>query len=392
MRILLLAPHPFYQDRGTPIDVYLLLRVMSECGHTVDVVTYHEGTDIELEGVTLHRIPSLPLLRNIRPGFSIKKVICDFLMLLPVVRLVRRNRYGVAHAVEESVFILRLLKALMGIPYVYDMDSSLPQQMIEKHPFLAPFSRLMQYCEGCAVRGALAVVPVCDELAAGIARHNPAHVVVLNDISLLEEKSPQGIDLRTELDIHGLLIMYVGNLEKYQGIDLLLSSFAEAGSEAELADLVIVGGERSDITRYRAVCDRLHIQRRVHWLGPKPIADLGAYLREADILVSPRTKGKNTPMKIYSYLHSGKAILATDLPTHTQVLDSEVAVLAETSVPAFSKALRCLMQDADLRAKLGRAGNELIERKYSYRVYRQKVHRLLAWIEDNTEPRIAQMQ
>ncbi len=388
MRILLLAPHPFYQDRGTPIDVYLLLRVMSECGHTVDVVTYHEGRAIDLEGVTLHRIPSLPLLRNIRPGFSIKKVICDFLMLLPVLRLVRKNRYAVSHAVEESVFILRILKALMGIPYVYDMDSSLPQQMIEKHPSLVLFSRLMQYCEGCAVGGALAVVPVCDALAEGIAKHNPAHVVVLNDISLLEEGSPDRMDLRTELSINGLLLMYVGNLEQYQGVDLLLHSFAEtAKQDTEEAHLVIVGGESSDITRYRVLCDRLRIQNRVHWLGPKPIADLGAYLREADILVSPRIKGKNTPMKIYSYLHSGKAILATDLLTHTQVLSGEVALLAETSVPAFSRALLRLMRDADLRAKLGNAGKQLIERKYSYRVYRQKVHDLLDWLETQVERR-----
>ena len=44
-------------------------------------------------------------------------------------------------------------------------------------------------------------------------------------------------------------------------------------------------------------------------------------LLAADVLVSPRLKGLNTPMKIYSYLDSGSAVLATRLRTHTQVLD-----------------------------------------------------------------------
>ena len=52
-------------------------------------------------------------------------------------------------------------------------------------------------------------------------------------------------------------------------------------------------------------------------------------LGEADVLVSPRLKGLNTPMKIYSYLDSGTAVLATRLRTHTQVLDDRTAYLVD---------------------------------------------------------------
>ena len=55
---------------------------------------------------------------------------------------------------------------------------------------------------------------------------------------------------------------------------------------------------------------------------------LASLLAQADVLVSPRTRGNNTPMKIYSYLDAGRAVLATDLPTHTQVLTPECARLA----------------------------------------------------------------
>ena len=80
LNILLLAPHPFYQERGTPIAVNLLLQALSGQGHTVDVLTYHEGTDVAYPGVTIHRIRRPPFARNVPPGPSLKKILCDLFM------------------------------------------------------------------------------------------------------------------------------------------------------------------------------------------------------------------------------------------------------------------------------------------------------------------------
>src|SRR3990172_8502368 len=102
MNILLLAPHPVYQDRGTPIAINLILKILSEQGEKVDVITYHEGKDIHYEYVTVHRIIKIPFLRNIRPGFSWKKVICDVLLCLKVIQLLSKQEYHLIHAVEES--------------------------------------------------------------------------------------------------------------------------------------------------------------------------------------------------------------------------------------------------------------------------------------------------
>ena len=186
MRILLLAPQPFYEDRGTPIAVALVLKVLSERGTSVDVVTYHEGRDVDLPHVTLHRIPRVPLVRGIRPGFSWKKVVCDVFVLIAAVRLAARHRYDLIHAVEEAVFVALLLKWVFRIPYVYDMDSSLAQQLVERRPFLRPAATLFGLCEHVALRHAVAVVPVCEALAAVARRGRARNIVVLPDISLLD--------------------------------------------------------------------------------------------------------------------------------------------------------------------------------------------------------------
>jgi glycosyltransferase involved in cell wall biosynthesis len=380
--ILFLSPHPFYQERGTPIAVDLVLRTLSERGDQVDVVTYHEGRDIEYDHVTIYRIPKIPFISQIRPGFSWKKLVCDVLMFVIVIHLVARKRYHVVYALEESVFMALILKWILEVPYVYDMDSSLAQQMIEKYPFLGRLASLFNFFEKLAVRGSKVVVPVCNALADVIEKYQPEKVMVLHDVPLLRTSRCQDQpDLRAELGIRGVLLLYVGNLESYQGIDLLLESFALVLERTDQADLAIIGGEAAAMQKYRKKSCRLGISRKVHFLGPKPVEYLARYLSAADILVSPRINGKNTPMKLYSYLQSGRPVLATDLPTHTQVIDSHVAMLAEPSPEAFSDAMLRLIEADHLRAELGSAGKQLVEEKFSYAVFRERLHDLMDWLE-----------
>ena len=189
--------------------------------------------------------------------------------------------------------------------------------------------------------------------------------------------------LRVRLGIRGTVVMYVGNLEPYQGIDLLLQSFERVRAHTD-ADLVIVGGTTRDIHAYRGECRRLAIAAWVHFLGPRPIGELAAHLAEADVVVSPRLAGNNTPMKLYSYLHSGRALVATDLPTHTQVIDGRVAVLAAPEPAAFADALLRVIVDADLRSRLGAAARRLVEAQFTYRTFRERLNGLLDWLESQT--------
>jgi glycosyltransferase involved in cell wall biosynthesis len=192
--------------------------------------------------------------------------------------------------------------------------------------------------------------------------------------------------VKAELGITDVLLMYVGNLQAYQGIDLLLESFAMASKETWRADLVIIGGDVSDIHKYQKKAQRLGIQKKTFFLGSKPVEHLGQYLSEADILVSPRLKGNNTPMKLYSYLHSGKAVLATNLPTHTQLIDDRVALLVEPEIKPFSQAILRLIEDTPLRTALGMAGKQLIEEKFTYRAFREKLNGLFDWLEAEFHP------
>ena len=383
MRILQLAPHPFYLDRGTPIDVLLVLRVLSERKNTfVDILVYHEGKDIELPNVKLHRIPNLRFLRNVRPGFSFKKVVCDTFLFFKSWQLIKKNEYNLIHAGEETVFFAMFYKFLYKIPYVYDLDSSIAQQLVEKMTFLRFFAPIFNWLEAKAIQGSIANLPVCNALAKLCEENGSKKTVTIHDISQL--KNPGAVSkgiLKKELGINKLILLYVGNLETYQGIDLLLESFRIVSKRTNNIDLVIIGGVQEDINFYSEKALRLGIDKRVHFLGPRPFNKLDEYLAETDMIACPRVKGVNTPMKIFPYLHSGKAVIATDLYTHNQILTTKEAFLAPANPEGFAEGIIKLVEDENLRERLGKSGRAFVEKNHTYSAHQQRLHGVYDWIE-----------
>ncbi len=181
-----------------------------------------------------------------------------------------------------------------------------------------------------------------------------------------------------------LIMMYVGNLESYQGIDLLLESVALASQKSFNFELFIIGGDPADVEHYTQVSSRLALGKRVHFLGQRPVNLLSYYLAQADILVSPRIKGKNTPMKVYSYLGSGKAVIATNLETHTQVLTPEISMLVEPDPISFSEGLLALVENPALRASLGQAAKRMIDENFSLEAFKRRANTLLDWVQERT--------
>jgi glycosyltransferase involved in cell wall biosynthesis len=372
MKILVLAPHPFFQARGTPLAVKRVLEFLSSRGHQLDLLTFHEGEDVDIPNCRIHRIARPLWIRNIRPGFSMKKVVCDVLMFAKCLAMVRRNKYDLIHAVEESAFIAAAMQRMAGIPYVYDMDSSLAEQLVDAYPGLQFAFNTLRKCEAVAVRHSLGVLTVCaalEDVAHGHAPDKPVGRV--EDTTLLGPdqtytRNGQGDNiLPPAVDGTSPVAMYVGNLEHYQGIGLLLEGFRHALIRIPNAHLVIVGGIQEDIAYYGRRAIQLGIGSRVHFLGQRPISSLENLFRRADVLVSPRLKGLNTPMKIYSYLDSGTPVLATRLRTHTQVLDDHTAYLVEPDPESLGDGLVELLSNPVLREHLASHAKAYVQREFT---------------------------
>jgi len=375
VKILLVAPQPFYQERGTPIAVRLLIEALCLAGHRVDLLTFHEGEDIQIEGLTIERIANIPGVHNVPIGFSWKKLVCDIFVSFKLIRMCITNDYQVIHAVEESIYPALLVKIFSKSYLVYDMDSSMADQLIEKWHALRFVKGGLDAFEKLAVRKSDAVIAVCEDLAvkAEVYKKTREDIFVVEDVALPARETGNAIDnIRQDNKITGLIALYIGNLEHYQGIDLMLEGYAKSRQKEQLT-LIIIGGRQEDIDKYRHKASELGISQKVLFLGPRPVDDLGAYLVQADMLVSPRQKGKNTPMKIYSYMGSGKAILATKIESHTQVLVEACAVLVAPEADEIARGFDGLVTDKNKRDELGKAASLLADEKYSYPAFQKKI-------------------
>jgi len=376
MRILFLAPQPFFVERGTPIAVRFAVEALCRAGHEVDLVVLHGGEDIAMSGLTLHRVRRPPFVDEVPIGLSPAKLLCDLFLVATAFRLLARKRFDVIHAVEESVFPALIARVFRRFELIYDMDSLMGDQIVEKWPRLGSLRWLFTAIERWPMRRANLVMPVCAAIADRVRELAPDQVIqLLPDVATpVAAASPDDgpvLDLRTVVDsATAPIALYVGNLEYYQGTDLLIDAFKQLPPDCDCR-LVIVGGRPDHVEAARARA--APTGGRVSLLGPAPLAHLPALLRQADILCSPRLKGVNTPMKVYAYMQAGRGMVATDILSHTQVLDRSNALLVPPEAAAFAGAVAALASNPALRERLGAAASRCAEEEYGLEAFERRL-------------------
>ena len=136
---------------------------------------------------------------------------------------------------------------------------------------------------------------------------------------------------------------------------------------------MLAGGKPDQVARAREQARAAGIEDVTIFAGERPAAEIPAYLLAADVLVSPRSRGTNTPLKIYQYLRSGKPIVATRLLTHTQVLERRHRDSDRRDAAGVRRRHpRRRSTIAARAAAIGRRARALAETKYSYEAYLER--------------------
>jgi glycosyltransferase involved in cell wall biosynthesis len=265
---------------------------------------------------------------------------------------------------------------LLGIPHLYDMHSSLPQQLSNfKYSRSGSLRRLFEWAERRMVHGSRVVITICQELQETVEQMGVGERALLienvmgGDVD--EAPSRPAAEIRTAWGIpaEAPLALYTGTFEPYQGVELLIESAAILARTRPHVRLLVVGGEPQQVDKARGLARERGAADVMVFTGQQPARDIPSFVQACDVLVSPRIRGTNTPLKIYSYLRSGRPILATDLLTHTQVLTSDIAVLVAPEPEAFADALAALLDDPGARAALAARAREVADEKYSRESY-----------------------
>ncbi|MEZ5294564.1 MAG: glycosyltransferase [Vicinamibacterales bacterium] len=375
LRVLMLAPEPFFEPRGTPFSEFHRIKALGDLGHEVDLVTYPIGRDVDLPHLRIFRSPRPPFVTRVPIGPSGVKVVLDVLMLATIARRALAGRYDAVHSHEEMGLVGVWLARWLGIPHLYDMHSSLPQQLSNfKFSGSTVLRRLFDVVERQMVGRSDVVITICQELQDTVVEmgHGDRAILIENvmggDVADPPTLTPAAIRERWGLPAEAPVVLYTGTFEPYQGVDMLLDAAARLGATHPAARVLVVGGEPAQVDAATATARRLGAHTVV-FTGQQPAREIPAFVATAAVLASPRIRGTNTPLKIYSYLRSGTPIVATNLLTHTQVLSPEVARLTAPDAAAFADAIAGLLDDPEAGRALAAAARRLSDERYSREVY-----------------------
>ena len=378
----MIAPQPFFEPRGTPFSEFHRIRALTGLGHQVDLVTYPFGEDVSMPGLRIFRCARPPFVRRVKVGPSLAKIPLDLQVMLTALGRVVAERYDAVHSHEEGGLIGVVLAAAMRVPHLYDMHSSLPQQLTNFAFNGSTIARrIFSGIERLMIRRSRVVIVICPSLEETVRAIDPAAQVILIENA---PGSAEGVATPAQAaavrEAFGLgastpVVVYTGTFEAYQGLDLLFAAMALVCGRRPDARLLLAGGKPDQVRRAQEQARAAGIGDVTLFAGERPASDIPAYLLAADVLVSPRSRGTNTPLKIYQYLRSGKAIVATRLLTHTQVLGDEVAFLTGIAAADFADGILAALENPARAAAVGRRARELAETKYSYEAYLERTRR-----------------
>jgi glycosyltransferase involved in cell wall biosynthesis len=379
VRILMIAPEPFFEPRGTPFSEFHRIRALTALGHHVDLVTYPFGQNVSMAGLRVFRSLRPPFVDRVKIGPSLAKIPLDALLAFSAVRRALTGRYDAIHSHEEGGLIGAWLAMCLRVPHLYDMHSSLPQQLSNFAFSQSPLiKRVFLSIERFMIRRSRVVIVICPSLEETVKAIEPdAQTVLIENApgSAEDEATPaaaEAVRRSLNLDAGTPMVLYTGTFEAYQGLDLLFAAMAIVHRSRPDARLVLAGGHPDQVAKAREEARAAGIEAITVFTGERPAAEIPSYLLTADLLVSPRSRGTNTPLKIYQYLRSGKAIVATRLLTHTQVLSDDTAILTGVTAEDYAGGILAGLADPLRAAAIGTRARELAETKYSYAAYLDK--------------------
>lgn len=390
MKILMISPQPFFEPRGTPISVYQRLEALSALEHHIDLLTYHVGKDVVIPNVRIHRVRKVGLIQHVRIGPSRAKIFLDVLVFFKAIRMLLGKRYDVIHSHEEAAFFCMFLAWIFRTRHLYDMHSVLSKQLSNFDYGNKPiFVRIFEVLEKMVLKTCAAVITVGADLEAYVRSLDASiKVVTIENIALHAYQTQvlpeQLAKLKNVLNLNGRrAIVYTGTYERYQGLDMALDCASIVKKKYPNIIFIFVGAKNRQASVWTEKAREMNLADHTLFVDVVSPAESMIYLAYASLLISPRLDGTTTPLKIYSYLHSGKPIVATNIISHTQVLSSDHAVLVEPNKDSFADGIIKVLENPEFAQRLGKNAHEYAHEKFNYQNYMAKMRQIYQTLSPN---------
>lgn len=362
MQVLVIAPTPFFSDRGCHIRIYEQVQALIQAGHTPIVYTYHNGRD---EGdAEIIRIKKVSWYRKTAAGPAWGKFILDIKLLVTIFKTAKHYKFDIIHAhLHEGAWIGWWVQRWLHIPLVLDAQGSLVSEL-ESHAFFSlPGMRwLFKRLEHWITTHVDYIFVSSRAMLTTIAQGYPdqlSHTRLLADCTssqTISDNDPLTEQLRTKWNISSNrpTVMYTGGLSVMKGIDTLLESIPAVVSAIPNAQFVIVG--YPDIDRCKVIVQELDVTSSVLFTGHVRYPELPYFLSMADCAVDPKPAASTEASgKLLNYMAAGLPIIAFESENSKSTLGNSGVLISHTSVGNLSEAIISLLRNPSERARLGKA-------------------------------------
>jgi len=360
MQVLMIAPTPFFVDRGCHVQIYEEIRHLQQLGHTVVLCTYHNGRDVP--GVDIRRSLCIPWYRKLEAGPSVHKFYLDALLLAKSLAVAREFRPDVIHGhLHEGCVLGYAVSRALGKPLLFDLQGSLTGELRE-HRWLRlgglPFS-VFHAAERLVNSVADAIITQSSQMAEQATQKFgvPAERVFLSMDGVDTDAFRPGIDsgdLRRRLGIPEgrRIVVFVGLLNRYQGVDLLLEAIPAVVRAVPDSHFLIMGFP--NVEHYRTMAQSLDVGRQVTLTGRIDYAQLPQYLALGEVAVAPKIAVTEADGKIYNYMAMGLPVVAFERLVSRQILGNLGVYAPLGDAEGLARAILHVLADGNLRGRLSR--------------------------------------
>ena len=370
LKILMLAPTPYFADRGCHVRIYEEARALRRQGHDVRIVTYHLGRD--MPDIPTIRIPRIPWYTRLEAGPSLHKLYLDVLMFVKAALLIPDFRPDLIHAhLHEGAFIGYFLKKLSGIPLLLDYQGSLTGECIDHGFFQATswpahmFRRIESWINHCADTIITSSSAGKNELIASweVPAQRVTALIDGVDTDIFHPR-PQH-EGRTLLGIPEDIpvVAYLGILSRYQGTDLLLDCIEILQTRGLRVHFLIMGFPSE---QYRTAAAARGLYDMLQFTGKVDYSEAALMLSAADIAVTPKLSPTEANGKIYNYMACGLPVVSFETEVNREALGETGVYAKYGEAQDLATKIAALVFDNESRAVYSERVRDKALREHSW--------------------------
>lgn len=374
----MIAACPFPTSQGSQVLIKGVSLALQRQGHRVHVIAYHHSESAWGRGLPVHRIPTIPTYKKYRAGPAFQKPLLDLLLALRTLQVVNREGIDLLHAHNyEGLAAGLLVRRATGRPLVYHAHNVLSHELHTY--FRAAKARRAARLAARFIDRSLPLradhcIALCDEIAQALRASGVADEscsVIPPAIFPEEFCSPPPLRAAAEGTSRSHpprsrppTVIYTGNLDDYQDLDLLLSAFRRVIETIPDALLLIVSN--SDPAPMRAKAARHRIGHRCVFVEPANFGEVLGLLARSDVAVSTRTSSTGFPIKLLNYMAAGLPVVASAGSAKGVTHMENGYRVADGDKEAFAEGIITLLRDRGLACELGRRAGRRVRERFDW--------------------------